>query len=101
MHALTRSPVLLLGEVLVILHRHVLLHVELREYLRDDDLVGLWATEVDPGHVGLPLLVLLDLLVEVADGLPRVFLQLHRYLGHDLFGLLVQVTSNVLQLIRR
>ena len=81
------SPILLLCQVLVVLNRHILLHIELWKYLGDDYLVALGAIEVDVCRVSFPVLILLHLLIEVVDGMMNVNVQIRGDLGENFFRL--------------
>ena len=81
------SPILLLCQVLVVLNRHILLHIELWKYLGDNDLVSLGAVEVDVCRVRFPVLILLHLLIEVVDCMMNVNVQIRGDLGENFFRL--------------
>ena len=66
------SPIFLFSEIFIILNRHVLFHVEFWEDLGDDNLITLGSIEVEVAGVYLPSLILLDLLIEVIDGMSDV-----------------------------
>ena len=79
------SPILLLGKVLIVLNRHIFLHIELWKYLRDYDLVSLRAVEVEVCCIRFPMLVLLHLLIEVVYGMMNVNVQIRRDLCQNFF----------------
>ena len=89
---IVNSPLLLFNEVLVIFNRHVLLHIEFWNDILDREIlircILRTAREKDGlgsgcGQLGLPDLVLFQLLVEFFDSMRDVYPQIQRNLLND------------------